>query len=312
MLHSSYYSGMPAAKILGKALRFYGDKFSLLFFPFLIVSPIKSLLWRMALDLIPQFKVKPGFTEIFLVEFINYLTILIPILAVFSVISWLIDVFPSGLIVRYSSDIFEGRPSNLKVSFRAVASKALSLLSASFIAGLSVILGFILLIIPGIIMAVVFSLTMPAIIIEGLGGFEGLRRSRELASREWWRVFSVLAFTFLLTVTAAAVGDVMCSLLFVTERYSKLLIMSIIISITKPLQPVALTYLYYSLSASQKPPEIYKTFPQTIPLPPRMNRESQEATVFHPKFCYKCGQRLPLDAVYCPRCGIRVKTYPQE
>jgi len=308
MLYSGYYSRMSAAEILGKALRFYGGKFHILFFPFLIVSLVNSILWKFALDLIPQFKVQLGFTENFLVQFINYLAFVIPILAVFGVISWLIDVFPSGFIVKYSSDIFEGRPSNLAVSFRAVISKVFSLLSASFITGLLVILGLVLLVVPGIIMAVIFSLTIQVIIIEGAGVSEGLRKSRELAARGWWQVFSVLASTFLLTVIAGVVGELLCSLLIITGIYFKLIITSIIMSIAKPLQPIALTYLYYSLSAGQKLPEIHKPYPQTVPVPPQMRREVQEPIGFHPKFCYKCGQRLPSDAVYCPRCGVKVKT----
>jgi len=304
MLHSR----ISVAEILGKAFQFYGDKFHILFFPFLLVSLINSVLWKFALDLIPQFKVQLGFTENFLVQFINYLAFVIPILAVFGVISWLIDVFPAGLIVKYSSDIFEGRPSNLAVSFRVVIFKIFSLLSASFITGLLVILGLILLVIPGIIMAVVFSLTIQVIIIEGAGVFESLRRSRELAAKGWWQVFSVLAYTFFLTVIAGVIGEMLCSLLITTEIYFKLIITSIIMSIAKPLQPVALTYLYYSLSAGRKLPEIRKPYPQAVTVPPRMRWETQEPIGFHPKFCYKCGQRLPSDAIYCPRCGVRVRT----
>ena len=222
-------------------------------------------------------------------------------------ISWIIDTLPNGLIVKYSSDIFEGRRPNLTASLRVVVSKIFSLLSAGFIIGALVILGLVLFIVPGIIAAVSFSLTIQVIIIERSGVFESLRRSRKLVSREWWQAFSVLAFTFLLTAIAGVIGDIVLSLpLIVGDRF-ELLIASIIVSAAKPLQPVALTYLYYSLSAGQKILEAQKQYQLAFLSPLQMREKTQRPAEFNLNFCFKCGQRLPPDAVYCPRCGIRVR-----
>jgi len=307
MLNSSYYPGMSVGKIFIKSLRFYGDRFNALFLPFLIVSLIKSVLWKFAFDLIPQFKIQPGFTENFLVQFITYLTFVIPILVAFSVISWIIDFFPSGLIVKYSSGVLEGRTSNLVASLKTVIYKIFSLLLIGLITGLLVVLGLVLLIIPGIIMAVVFSLAIQVMIIEGSGVLESLRKSRELVSKRPWQAFSVLLFAFLLIAMAGVVGEILCSHLIRTEGYFRLVIISVIISVVKPLQPVALTYLYYSLSVSQKFQEPRKPYQPIFSAPPPIGRKFQELVEYHPKFCFKCGQKLPSDAIYCPSCGVRVK-----
>jgi len=308
MLNSRHHLAVSAGKILRKSLRFYCSRFNILFPPFLVVSLIKSILWKYAFGLIPRFEIQPGFTENFLVQFIDYLTFLTPMIISLVLISWMIDTLPIGLIVKYSSDILEGRPASLTSSLKTANLKILSLLLIGLIRGLLVILGLVLLIIPGIMMAVIFSLAIQVMIIERAGVFESLRRSRKLTSRGWWQVFAVLAFTFFLTVIAGVMGEMMCSFLFMIERRFKLIIISVIMSIVEPLQPVALTFLYYSLSAGRRLPEAHKPYPSVFTAPPRMKREPEEPVGFHPRFCFKCGQKLPSDAVYCPRCGVKVKT----
>ena len=308
MLGSNYHRRVSAGRIFLWALRFYGDRFNVLFLPFLIVSLAKSILWKFALDVIPQLEVQPGFTENFLVQFINYLTFVIPILIFFTLISWVIDILPNGMIVKYSADHLEGRTPSLTSSLKTVISQIFSLLLIELIRGLLVILGLVLFIIPGIIMAVVFSLAIQVMIIERSGIFESLRRSRKLVAKEPWQVFLVLLFIFLLSAIGGVVGEIFSNHLIRTGNYVRLIIISIIMSLAKPLQPVALTYLYYSLSADQKLIVTREQYQPIVPTPQQTGQRFQEPIGYHPKFCYKCGQKLPPDAIYCPRCGVRVRT----
>ena len=306
MADLSYYSTESVGEILVKSLRFYCDRFSALFLPFLITSLIESVLWNLAFSLIPHFDVQPGFTENFLVQFINYLTFVTPIVVSFALISWVINALPAGLIVKYSSDILERRPSSLISSLKRVTYKIPSLLSVGLIQGLLVILGLVLLVIPGIIIAVVFSLAIQAAIIEDSGIIESLRKSKKLVAKRPLKAFSILLFMFLLTTLGGAVGETLCSRLIIVEGYIRLLIISIAISAAKPLQPIALTYLYYSLSAGQKLEAERGVYPPVYSAPQQMGQKMTRIE-YHPKFCYKCGQKLPSDAIYCPRCGVRVK-----
>ena len=307
MLSSTRYSVLSTREIIAESLRFYVNRFDALVFPFLIANLLKSILWKLALDLIPQFRIQPGFTENFLIQLINYLTFTIPIVIIFILISWIIDVLPNSLVTKYSSDKLEGRTPSLIGSLKTVTSNILSLLSVGFIKGLLVILGLALFIIPGIIMAIIFSLAIQVMIIERLGIFESLQKSRRLVAKRPWQVFSILLFLFLLTAIAGISGEIICSYITQSRGYVKLVITLIIISIIKPVQPVALTYLYYSLSIDQRAIKTHEPYRPLFPAPPQ-REEPQELIGYHPKFCFKCGQRLPPDAIYCPRCGVRVKT----
>jgi hypothetical protein len=87
-----------------------------------------------------------------------------------------------------------------------------------------------------------------------------------------------------------------------------LVIEAVISSLVQPIQPIALTFLYYSLRTREKPGEQVPPSQLTVPY-----RQPAPSTIppmfplFQPKFCYKCGERLPPDAMFCPKCGVRVK-----
>jgi len=131
-------------------------------------------------------------------------------------------------------------------------------------------------------------LTLQVIVIEGCGIFKSLRISRKVTAKAFWTVFSVLMFLFILTILAIIVGEIVCDRLMVSVGYMRLFIIFASISAVKPLQPVSLTHLYLSLSASRDVLEVL------------------HGPIVHPRFCPKCGQRLPPDAIYCPSCGCKV------
>jgi hypothetical protein len=65
------------------------------------------------------------------------------------------------------------------------------LLSASIVGGLAVAAGILLLIVPGIIVALWMQLLTPVVVAENRGGVGALERARVLARGDLWRVFFV-------------------------------------------------------------------------------------------------------------------------
>lgn len=59
-------------------------------------------------------------------------------------------------------------------------------------------IGMLLLIIPGIIIAIMLSMTTPAIVAEGVGPIAALRRSRELTSGYKWHILGIFILMFLI------------------------------------------------------------------------------------------------------------------
>lgn len=76
----------------------------------------------------------------------------------------------------------------------------------SLLTGLIIGLGFLFLIVPGIIFAVWFAFPTYVVICEDKRGFKALSRSRELVKGHWWsvakRVFAIMIITFPLSMSA--------------------------------------------------------------------------------------------------------------
>jgi uncharacterized membrane protein len=86
-------------------------------------------------------------------------------------------------------DIQVGRQTGIKRAYRVAWSHAGSAILAGILAGLAIIAGFFLLIIPGIIVYLALSLIYPVIIAEDSGGAESLGRSWELTKGYRWKIF---------------------------------------------------------------------------------------------------------------------------
>ncbi|MDQ3819674.1 MAG: serine/threonine protein kinase [Acidobacteriota bacterium] len=92
------------------------------------------------------------------------------------------------------------RPVSLRESFAVLKRRWRLFLRTSIRVSLTIILGLILLIIPGFIMMVRYALYAPVILMEGLGKGAALKRSNELSRRSRRTVIALLLINFLLPI----------------------------------------------------------------------------------------------------------------
>jgi hypothetical protein len=82
-----------------------------------------------------------------------------------------------------------------------------AVLGAVVLAGLAVLAGFVALVIPGIYLLIVLYFGAQAVVAEDRGPIDALRRSKELVSGQFWRVFGIgIVFSVMIGVVAAAVS----------------------------------------------------------------------------------------------------------
>ena len=85
----------------------------------------------------------------------------------------------------------------------------LPIFAAIVLYGLCAALGFIALIIPGLFLMLSLYLFMPAIVLDGLGPVQALKRSHDLVWGNWWRTATVITIpTFVLIIMYMALGFV--------------------------------------------------------------------------------------------------------
>jgi hypothetical protein len=153
--------------------------------------------------------------------------------------------------VKFTADTLEKGQANLQTSFNYTIAKLVSLLAVSIVTGILIFVGLIALIIPGIILAIMFSLVVPTIIIENTGALESLSRSRKLVSGRWLKTFGLL----LLLYVIVGIVTVLVGVISIPFGIAGTLVSSILAAFIQPILPIGLTLYYYSMMARTTPQE---------------------------------------------------------
>ena len=114
------------------------------------------------------------------------------IFAVVGWITWIIGAFVvQGMVVKASVSSFNGKVLGLGEAFQAGVRLFLPLFGMGIVVGLGTGLGFLLLIVPGVILSVMWSASTGALVVEKRGVFESLQRSRDLTRGYRWQIFGL-------------------------------------------------------------------------------------------------------------------------
>jgi serine/threonine protein kinase len=90
------------------------------------------------------------------------------------------------------------RPVELRVAFRVLRERWRPFLKTLLMVTWRIMLGLVLLVVPGVIMMVRYSMYAPVVLIEGLEKKAAMRRARELASRSWRTIIIVTILQILI------------------------------------------------------------------------------------------------------------------
>jgi hypothetical protein len=96
------------------------------------------------------------------------------------------------------------RPVELRSAFAVVKRRWKPFLKTSIRVTLRILLGFVLLVIPGLVIAMRYALYAPVVLLEGLEKKAAMRRARELASRSWRTVIIITVLQFLIPMIVSA------------------------------------------------------------------------------------------------------------
>lgn len=111
----------------------------------------------------------------------------------------------SALHVHAVIEIGEGRTPRLGLVAMQGVSVLAVVAAAEIIAGILIVLGFIALIVPGIILSLRWSVVAQTAAVDHEGWLPALRRSRKLTAGHYWHIFQVLLAIGLLTFAIAAI-----------------------------------------------------------------------------------------------------------
>lgn len=129
--------------------------------------------------------------------------------------------------------------------FSRVSPSILPLLVAGLLAGLGIVAGLVLLVIPGLFLMTIWAVIAPVIVLEKRPPLGSFGRSRELVRGHGWTVFGIVVITGLLTGIASSILQAAFSFL---PRFLEILVGGTIAqAIVAPFSAIALAITYFRL-----------------------------------------------------------------
>ncbi|MFI5009391.1 MAG: hypothetical protein ACHQDY_03860 [Solirubrobacterales bacterium] len=155
----------------------------------------------------------------------------------------------TGMVVELVADIRDGRrDASVGQLLQAVTPVLGQLILVAIAAGIGILIGFILLVVPGLILATLWAVAAPVVVLERPGGLRALGRSRELVRGNGWNVFAViLLLVILVGLLSGAIG-------FAAESAGTgvgLVVRVIVGILTAPISALAAAVLYFDLGGSR-------------------------------------------------------------
>jgi hypothetical protein len=148
-------------------------------------------------------------TCLYALQFVIFL--LLPGAASFALalLFWALSILYQGMVVKLVQDVRDGRRDHsIGDLVRSVEPVFWPLVAVSILFGLGVGLGFILLIIPGLFLLVIWSVVAPVTVLERPGAFRAFGRSRALVRGNGWNVFGVILLVFLSVVVVSVAAGI--------------------------------------------------------------------------------------------------------
>ncbi len=222
-------------------------------------------------------------------------------------IGYFFIVLATGIVIKATSDMIEGKKPSLTQNFKHVLRRLWKMYIAYLVYSLIVGVGFLLLIIPGIWLAIIFSLVLPAIVVADNGPMESFGTSKSLTENDKLRTLGVLLASGLIALIASIPALLVYNLFYpmtlsagsifsepITSQFIAFnlpyafacVILMIIGATTGIISPIILTTWFYALGGS---PGLTQR-PYTV-------KPGEEEIV-----CPNCKRTIP-KSKFCPYCG---------
>lgn len=233
----------------------------------LIVIPAQVLVWVI---------VRVSLSHAFAVNGTVYTSssTVVPALSVI-VIGFVSAVLVMGALSKALVDAYAGHASDWRHSVGFASDHLGPLIILALLSGVLLALGYVLLVIPGIYLTVVWSVAVPVLVFERIGPLAALNRSPQLVTGRWWATFAVLLVGVALIVALSFVIGVILSAIASSNSVTVVLLLSgisraVSALVTYPILAALSAVIYMDLRARKEgydPRELAQSAPPAEPLP---------------------------------------------
>jgi hypothetical protein len=169
------------------------------------------------------------------------------------ILSALIGLFAAFLLqaalVKAVQDVRDGRVDlNFGETVSAAVPFILPVAAASILAAIGIGIGFVLIIVPGLVLLTFWSLIIPFIVIGGAGVFDAFSRSWRTVRGYAWHVFGTYVLVFLILIVVDIVlGLILSALPALARDFVSSIVSGTLVA---PFLALVVTLLYYRLTAA--------------------------------------------------------------
>lgn len=118
-------------------------------------------------------------------------------------------IIASNAILLVTMRDLHGQAVDTGTMFQVAARKFWPVVGLIILLALGVALGMMLLIVPGVMLALAWSVAQPALVLEDRGVLDSFKRSLELTRRKRWSIFLLYFLVFLIAIVAEVVVSVL-------------------------------------------------------------------------------------------------------
>jgi hypothetical protein len=223
-----------------------------------------------------------------------------PLGLIIGILSGVLSVIVTGAYPPLVKAALEGGQHSVTEALGKAYHRFWTLLVAGILVVLIVALGFIALIVPGIILLTWYAYTVPAIMLEGKGATEGMAASKAFGRDKKGSTFLIFLTVFLVGLLLFVVE----SILSLGSRLLGQLVFSILDVPLGAWVAVMVTYTYITYGMSSATATMESGGVGVAPLASPQATAQPSASVGTPGgFCQFCGSPVTMASKYCRKCG---------
>lgn len=186
-------SDFRIGRVLGRTATIYSQHFLIFFVVALVASVPAVLLIQRNVDAMSAGAPSP---DLFLMIGIGLVLAI-----VFGMISQAVMLHAAFQAMRL-------RPVSFGESLRVGLSRVIPVILLAFVMGFLMGLGFLLLIVPGLILLTMWFVATPACVVERTGPWTSLKRSAALTKGHRWRIFGLILLLFIINLIVSQILEV--------------------------------------------------------------------------------------------------------
>jgi len=163
-----------------------------------------------------------------------------------AVIGFVAAFLVQAALVKAAQDVRDGRADlSIGQTISAASQVIWPVAGASILAGIAIVIGLFLLIVPGLYLITIWAVIVPCIVIERTRVFSSFGRSQGLVKGNGWNVFGILVITFLILFAAQLILGLILAAL--PQALSTAISTVVTGALIAPFQALVVTTIYFRL-----------------------------------------------------------------